>query len=227
MSKPPYLTAIDDIARDLGVSKTYESKLLEAWSSFESVCKGLTPEYDILRRDLESAVLTRMEDFVTLLYANDDSSPQADCDQIREKDAAYGGSWHSRGGTGAFHALARKGDRIVSMFNKHGSLSQCRKDTTNSESIDDTLGDLRRYLILVLAWHRTNPAPTPLLDAVLAPPPINVMPNLEAAMREPEATCRCSHAWERHDIDETPAGSGCLFVSDAGDYCGCKKFIAA
>lgn len=153
MTKSSYLLFIDDVARSHSSVTRYEDKLLTSWEIFEKRAEALSPSYDILRPTVPADFLNDVRAFVELLYQNNDSSAQADCDQIREKDAAYGGSWHARGGTGAFHALARKGDRLVSMMRKHGSLEQCRRDKTNSESIDDTIGDLRRYLILVLAWH--------------------------------------------------------------------------
>lgn len=154
--KPDYLSEIDEVARNL-TSISYDDKLILTWNKFEVFCAELNPPYDILHEDIPgTGFLQLAADFVRLLSENNDSSPVSDCDQIREKDAAYGGSWHSRGGTGAFHALARKGDRLVSMLAKHRSLAQCRADKTNSESIDDTIGDLRRYLILVLAWFRAK-----------------------------------------------------------------------
>lgn len=158
--KPDYMTTIDEVAKRYSGIISYEQRLLNAWTDFESAASVLMPiPYDVLHPQIDVAFLAKTEEFINLLYQNDDASatPQSDCDQIREKDAAYGGSWHKRGGTGAFHAFARKGDRLVSMFQKHKSLAACRKDKTNSESIDDTIGDLRRYLILMLAWHEARP----------------------------------------------------------------------
>lgn len=166
MSKPDYLEWIDTVATDLKAA-TYEEKLLDTWARFERTCAELRPEYDILSDEIPGTnFLHDAADFVKLLYENDDATAtaQMDCDQIREKDAAYGGSWHSRGGTGAFHALARKGDRLVSMLRTHRTLGHCRHEKHLSESIDDTIGDLRRYLILVLAWHRAKRGePKPLI----------------------------------------------------------------
>lgn len=156
MTKPDYIKIIDVVAKRYSHVATYEERLLNTWKEFEHLAKSdLESEYDLLK-PLPTHFIQLTEQFITLLYENNDATPQADCDQIREKDAAYGGSWHARGGTGAFHALARKGDRLVSMLNKHGTLDQCRKDKTNSESIDDTIGDLRRYLILILSWHEAR-----------------------------------------------------------------------
>lgn len=208
-SVPLYLNRIDLLASKLDDSVAYEHRLLKSWAEFESDCKSLVPEYDILRSDVGQWFLDKMALFVRLLYENGDSSPKADCDQIREKDAAYGGSWHSRGGTGAFHALARKGDRLVSMFKKFGTLEECRKDKTNSESIDDTLGDLRRYLILVLAWHEARKAELEPIVAALKP-------------RE----CECGHGETYHtDVD-----FGCTYrieeLVQGYKLCSCLKFIA-
>ncbi len=219
-SAPDYLARIDLLASKLDSQPDpYESKLLDAWSDFEVDCKSLVPEYDILQKNVSMMFLTKMELFIRLLYQNGDSSPKADCDQIREKDAAYGGSWHSRGGTGAFHALARKGDRLVSMFKKFGTLDECRKDKTNSESIDDTLGDLRRYLILVLAWHEardTGPVQTAIEGGAFVMPP-----------KKQFRDCECGHSEALHTNKEF----GCTYrieeLVTGFKLCPCLKLSVA
>lgn len=225
-----YLRHIDDVAALHGIRTTYEDRLIGAWAGFETACKLLQPAYDVLDRRVGAQFMTRMSDFIRLLYENDDSSPTGDCDQIREKDSAYGGSWHSRGGTGAFHALARKGDRLISMLNKHGSLNECRKDKTNSESIDDTIGDLRRYLILVTAWHvdvkMSSVAETEAiapLELPLPPPPIrfeDVAAGPGDIPPKPDDVCTCDHRYSQHD-------GTCLVKISKKDYCPCSSFAPA
>lgn len=231
MTKPDYLKQIDDVAKQYSVVPTYEQKLLEAWRGFEERARALKPEYDILNPNVPTGFIGAATDFIRLLYENDDAAAtaQVDCDQIREKDAAYGGSWHSRGGTGAFHALARKGDRLVSMFDKHKSLVACRKDKTNSESIDDTIGDLRRYLILVVAWHYADRSGRPRmkipdpaetfrkmnteLSAIVGPAiVIEEEPPPPVSKPCPE----CHHGLDAHDED------GCNGLVD-GAVCTCSR----
>ena len=99
----------------------------------------------------------------------------ADVAQLQQKDREYGASWKSRGGVGAFMMLARKWDRLENMV--RGSRDYTvreHEDTTrtavhasqydifahaegshtergDAESLLDTIGDLRRYLLLVEA----------------------------------------------------------------------------
>lgn len=101
-----------------------------------------------------------------------------DVDQLVRKDREYGASWKSRGGVGAFMMLARKWDRLENMVQKlrsyslplpgderrqiagpydvfeHIRLSELERG--DAESLVDTLGDLRRYLLLVEAEVRAR-----------------------------------------------------------------------
>lgn len=223
--KPDYLKVIDDVAREYSTLETYEQKLLRSWRSFESLAASLNPQYDVLNPLVPRRLIQEATDFINLLYENNDSSPMSDCDQIREKDAAYGGSWHARGGTGAFHAFARKGDRLVSMLNKHGSLEKCRLDKTNSESIDDTIGDLRRYLILMVAWHWTLPPEEKVVHYEAKSGPIVGEKATQMLLDDPEPPpivskpCpECKHPLDTHDED------GCNGLdTETGTVCGCSR----
>lgn len=96
----------------------------------------------------------------------------ADVQQLLQKDKEYGASWKSRGGVGAFMMLARKWDRLENMVKagrvylskdaddhdhtteasaydifRHALGSQ--RERGDAEALLDTIGDLRRYLLLV------------------------------------------------------------------------------
>lgn len=152
---PNYVPEVLSLARKLGNIQTYEQELIDRWTEFEAAAKMLKPSYDVLASDLPDYFVELMESFVKFLYRNGDASPQQDFEQVELKDAEYGGSWHARGGTGAFHALARKGDRIANQIRRHVTISMARQ-LEKAESIDDTIGDLRRYLLLVLGWHQAQ-----------------------------------------------------------------------
>lgn len=218
MTTPKYIDKVTEIAQKLSHVKTYEERVLRSWHEFEEHARRLEPEYDLLR-PLPAEMVMRLENFVNLLYENLDGTPESDCAQIVEKDAAYGGSWHSRGGTGAFHALARKGDRIVSMMKTHGTFANC-KAYAKGEAIDDTLGDLRRYFILVLAWHAADDRPKPFKKHT---PSIGDEP-YPSFMEEPEPPrmlfCTCGHDKTAHD------GDGCNGLNE-GVMCLCQRFVAA
>lgn len=71
---------------------------------------------------------------------------------VLKKDEEYGGSWLRRGGTGAFHAMFRKADRLEEQCRRHGyDVFAACEDKTSSEALLDTIGDLRRYLVLIEA----------------------------------------------------------------------------
>jgi hypothetical protein len=81
-----------------------------------------------------------------------DQVAKADAAGIKEKDAAYGGSWQKRGGVGAFMMLARKWDRIENAVEKHGwDVFVTIIDDIRDENTLDDIRDLRRYLNLVEA----------------------------------------------------------------------------
>lgn len=75
-----------------------------------------------------------------------------DVAQVKEKDAAYGGSWKKRGGVGAYMMLARKMDRLDQSVQKFGwDVFKAIEEDQREESILDDIRDLRRYLLLVEA----------------------------------------------------------------------------
>jgi hypothetical protein len=84
-----------------------------------------------------------------------------DIEQLRRKDAEYGGSWCKRGGQGAFFMLARKWDRIEIQMNAAKGLRRALENDNRQEGILDDIGDLRRYLLLVLAYLEEQRDPTP------------------------------------------------------------------
>lgn len=155
--KPDYIAQIDEVALELQRAIIpIEDRILSAWMTYDALADSLHPiPRDILREGIDKSFRDHSRKLIALLYEVHPGSAVADCEQLRAKDAAYGGSWHRRGGDGAFHALARKGDRIVEQFRLYGTIERARLED-KTESIDDTLGDLRRYLILVEAWHVAN-----------------------------------------------------------------------
>ena len=92
-----------------------------------------------------------------------------DVKTLVKKDAEYGSSWKKRGGVGAFMMLARKWDRLetqmTTMMNKPHPRNSAvnapigdydlftrieeEKQGDNTESILETIRDLRRYCLLV------------------------------------------------------------------------------
>jgi hypothetical protein len=85
------------------------------------------------------------ETLVTI--ANDDAQI------VLEKDKSYGSSWKKRGGVGAFMMLARKWDRIENMVqeDKWDMFKTLQRTHANqeSETLLETIRDLRQYLLLV------------------------------------------------------------------------------
>lgn len=95
----------------------------------------------------------------------------ADVQQLNEKERQYGASWKSRGGVGAFMMLARKWDRLENMIRDMRTYTvdpttkrtitagpydifahtQAQTQQGGAETLMDTIGDLRRYLLLVEA----------------------------------------------------------------------------
>lgn len=69
-----------------------------------------------------------------------------------QADLNYRGSWKRRGGTGAFHMLARKWDRLEPRVEAYGFdvFEAIAQDVRREGAIDD-VRDLRRYLALVEA----------------------------------------------------------------------------
>jgi hypothetical protein len=107
-------------------------------------------------KNAESAVLdTRYREQIPIVSASD-------VDRLLKKDQEYGASWKRRGGVGAFMMMVRKIDRIMAQIPepdghpKHGFdifaiLTNEHADL--SESLLDTLRDLRGYATLIEAEH--------------------------------------------------------------------------
>jgi len=72
---------------------------------------------------------------------------------------AYGESWNSRGGSGAFHVFARKWDRIENQAKMAGyDIFQAMEKFPGKDGLLDDVRDLRRYLLLVEEyWFRECP----------------------------------------------------------------------
>lgn len=70
---------------------------------------------------------------------------------------AYGESWNSRGGAGAFHVFARKWDRIENQARQVGyDIFAGLEHFPGKDGLLDDIRDLRRYLMLVEEhWFRT------------------------------------------------------------------------
>jgi hypothetical protein len=149
MSNPDYLSKIGEVSAKYGIGQNLEHRLRSLWGQFEEEAAKFN--YDILGI-VPASFRNLITEFISTLYQTKSGIPDTDCDQILAKDAEYGASWCKRGGTGAFHALARKGDRLINQLDEHSTLSAARV-VGLQEAIDDTLGDLRRYLVMVEAWH--------------------------------------------------------------------------
>jgi hypothetical protein len=82
---------------------------------------------------------------------------ETDLRVIEEKDATYKGSWHKRGGVGAFMMLARKWDRLEQIAQANGYdifkvIAELNKYSHAEGGLYAEIGDLRRYLLLVEAF---------------------------------------------------------------------------
>jgi hypothetical protein len=122
------------------------------WTDFENF--AFLQGYDILRLEPECVIEPRLRVLVNLLYKVPGASPTEDTAQLKVKDREYGGSWCRRGGQGAFFMLARKWDRIDKQVESSGgSLERAIEKDKRAEGILDDLGDLRRYLVLCVAYR--------------------------------------------------------------------------
>lgn len=138
-------------------------EMRQQWQLLEKEAKIIG--YDVFlpgdphQLDIPRVVVGQMRKLTTLLYRVDPGgSPDADHRILQRKNDEYGGSWCSRGGQGAFMMLARKWDRIEHQVwtTNQGSLRQAMETDQRQEGILDDIGDLRRYLILCLAWHEAQ-----------------------------------------------------------------------
>ena len=104
---------------------------------------------------------------------------QEDVDQLNQKEREYGASWKKRGGVGAFMMLARKWDRLENMVDElkvydtptgkagfyagpydiFSHVEGSEREGKSAEALLDTIGDLRRYLMLVEAEMRSRMIP--------------------------------------------------------------------
>ena len=83
---------------------------------------------------------------------------QTDVDCLEKAEKSYGESWRNRGGVGAFMMLARKWDRLENQVKKFEyDVFEAYKQDDRAEGIIDDIQDLRRYLILVEQYVKTNP----------------------------------------------------------------------
>lgn len=84
-----------------------------------------------------------------------------DLQRVLRTDVAYRGSWKRRGGTGAFHMLARKWDRLEPRVEAHGfDIFAAIEQDNRREGVIDDVRDLRRYLGLVEAEMVRRGMPT-------------------------------------------------------------------
>ena len=72
---------------------------------------------------------------------------------LEEKTKHYGDSWKSRGGSGAFHNIARKWDRLENQCkkNKYDVFESILQDKKGEEGVKDSLIDLVGYGLLILS----------------------------------------------------------------------------
>lgn len=158
---PDYLPSLDIVAycaaRGWIELDSLGKTIRTNWLLFEGRAKEVG--YDILTCGAERIKQLRydMRTLAYLLYAVDGTcTPAEDVRILQVKNAEYGGSWCSRGGQGAFMMLARKWDRIEHQVwgtAAAGSLTHAIEVDRRAEGILDDIGDLRRYLVLCLAWH--------------------------------------------------------------------------
>jgi len=79
-----------------------------------------------------------------------------DAERLVRKDTEYGASWKKRGGVGAYFTMIRKVDRLNNLVPGqigYDIFEHLAKLDVGSESLLDTLRDLRGYLILIEAEH--------------------------------------------------------------------------
>lgn len=140
---------------------------------------------------------------------------EADALQLREKNAAYGGSWKKRGGVGAFMMLARKWDRLEEIVGKkwgYDVFQALRHASPEAgEELRDTIGDLRRYLTLIEA--ECCPVETDDTHYIVAPAPVQTV-QLTGSVHigDPAKDPKLQHI--------TDLGDGRVIVKEPGTSCG-------
>lgn len=203
MSNPDYMKWIDDVADQWskGKSTPLANRIIEAWQKLESMAEKIG--YDVLSNlSYDHKMRQEIRALIVILYEVPGADVKKDCDQLREKNASYGGSWCKRGGTGAFHMLARKADRLETLIKENpGLVFSARRD---GESLEDTLGDLRRYLILVESYHVAREHTGPDLA------------------RERSGASRCNECGHHRNIH---ARVGKCHADLIGKPCECTKFV--
>lgn len=143
-----YMNRIEEVAvaaSGASMLEAFETRVIKTWNQFDSLAQRVN--YDIFTDipEFRGALRGGVADLLTLLYSDPSRpDPLMDVAQLRDKDARYGGSWCKRGGTGAFHNVARKADRYINQLE------------LGDTDVEDSLGDLRRYLILVMAWYEAS-----------------------------------------------------------------------
>lgn len=162
---PDYMKALPHVAQMHGgtTSMTFVGTLLrKQWDHFETLAKSKTYDIFVSVHLDYSGIRRAMQDLVETLYRVTGANWHTDVEQIEEKNREYGGSWHRRGGTGAFFMLSRKWDRIDVQLSKHNNdLAAVLHLDQRVEGILDDIGDLRRYLLLVLSWLQAQDNPVP------------------------------------------------------------------
>ena len=94
---------------------------------------------------------------MTSLRAQLEAVAKADVDQLVRKEEEYGSSWRRRGGVGAWMMAARKFDRLEQAVQRHGwDIFAAAAADMREEGVLDDIGDLRRYLMLIENYIRSN-----------------------------------------------------------------------
>ena len=140
-------------------------------------------------------------------------NPESDVAQLRTKNAEYGESWLRRGGRGAFHMLARKADRLEAQVKKWGSL-EAAINGDSTESILDTIGDLRRYCLLVLSFLEMKATEERVKPAILEEVGNDIAQKLEF---QKKLCGMCGH----HRFTHSENHRKCLSTG-----CECEQYVA-
>jgi hypothetical protein len=91
-------------------------------------------------------------------------------DLLEQKTKHYGDSWKSRGGSGAFHNIARKWDRLENQCKKqkYDVFDAISKDKEGEEGVRDSLIDLVSYGLLILEeMEYKKPSPKAIFETAL------------------------------------------------------------